>query len=101
MPDSSITLNASQRQRLLVTCKHVDRLLGDLQALLNPSETGSVFPEHVNDLTSVEQKTIEDYIARHNEDPIPFIWTKTAKQIITKVRRGRVALETVRQSRAI
>ncbi len=32
-----------------------------------------------------------DYIAHHNEDPVPFIWTKTAKQIITKVRRGRVA----------
>jgi hypothetical protein len=46
-------------------------------------------------------EAIEDYIAHHNEDPIPFIWTKTAKQIITKVRRGRVALETVRQSRAI
>ena len=46
-------------------------------------------------------EAIEDYIAHHNEDPIPFIWTKTAKQIITKVRRGRVALEAVRQSRAI
>src|ERR1035437_3232221 len=46
-------------------------------------------------------EAIEDYIAHHNEDPIPFIWTKKAKQIITKVRRGRVALETVRQSRAI
>ncbi len=46
-------------------------------------------------------EAIEDYIAHHNEDPVPFIWTKTAKQIITKVRRGRVALETVPQSRAI
>jgi transposase len=44
---------------------------------------------------------INDYIAHNNENPRPFIWTKTAKQIITKVRRGRVALEAVRQSRAI
>jgi hypothetical protein len=42
---------------------------------------------------------IEDYIAHHNKDPAPFIWTKTAKQIITKVRRGRVALESAGQSR--
>ena len=44
---------------------------------------------------------IEDYITHHNENPAPFIWTKTAKQIITKVRRGRVALEAVRQARVI
>ena len=30
-------------------------------------------------------EAIEDHIAHHNEDPIPFIRTKTAKQIITKV----------------
>ncbi len=46
-------------------------------------------------------ETIENYIARHNDDPTPFIWTKTAKQITTKVRRGRVALESASQSRAI
>jgi hypothetical protein len=46
-------------------------------------------------------EAIEDYTAHHNEDPTPFIWTGTAKQIITKVRRRRVALETLRQSRAI
>ena len=46
-------------------------------------------------------EAIEGYIDLNNEDPTPFIWTKTAKQIITKVRRGRVALEAVKQSRAI
>jgi hypothetical protein len=34
---------------------------------------------------------IEDYIAHHNADPKPYKWTKTAEQIIEKVRRGRVA----------
>jgi transposase len=46
-------------------------------------------------------EAIESYIAHNNENPRPFIWTKTADQIIAKVRRGRVALETVRQSRVI
>jgi transposase len=39
---------------------------------------------------------IEDYIAHHNDDPKPFVWTKTAEEIIEKVRRGRVALEQAR-----
>ena len=36
---------------------------------------------------------IEDYIAHHNADPKPYRWTKTAEEIIEKVRRGRVALQ--------
>jgi transposase len=36
---------------------------------------------------------IEDYIRHHNNDPKPYKWTKTADEIIEKVRRGRVALE--------
>ncbi len=35
---------------------------------------------------------IEDYVAHHNDDPKPYKWTKTAEEIIEKVRRGRVAL---------
>jgi transposase len=44
---------------------------------------------------------IEDYIALNNGHSSPFVWTKTAGQIIAKVRRGRVALEVVKQSRVI
>ncbi len=39
---------------------------------------------------------IEDYIANHNDDPKPFVWTKTAEEIIAKVKRGRVALDEAR-----
>ena len=80
-PTSSSWLNMVERWFAAITTKRIRR-----------GSFGSV-PELI--------EAIEDYIAHHNEDPIPFIWTKTAKQIITKVRRGRVALETVRQSRAI
>jgi hypothetical protein len=34
---------------------------------------------------------IETYLATHNQDPRPFIWTATTAQILEKVRRGRVA----------
>ena len=46
-------------------------------------------------------EVIEEYIEHNNENPKPFIWTKTAGEIIAKVRRGRVALEEVRQSRVV
>jgi len=36
---------------------------------------------------------IEDYIHHHNADPKPYKWTKTADEILDKVRRGRVVLE--------
>ncbi|MBM0260089.1 IS630 family transposase, partial [Micromonospora sp. 4G55] len=38
---------------------------------------------------------IEEYLRVHNDDPKPFVWTATAESILTKVRRGRVALQQV------
>jgi transposase len=38
---------------------------------------------------------IETYLKVTNEDPKPFAWTATAEQILAKVRRGRVALNTI------
>jgi hypothetical protein len=35
---------------------------------------------------------IESYIAEHNLDPKPFIWTAKAKDILAKVTRARAAL---------
>jgi hypothetical protein len=35
------------------------------------------------------------YLAVHNNDPKPFVWTATAESILAKVRRGRVALQQV------
>jgi transposase len=38
---------------------------------------------------------IETYLAAHNDNPEPFTWTATTEQILNKVRRGRVTLETI------
>jgi len=62
--DHHITLNGSQRQHLLVTCKHIDRLLSDIEATLNIAGSKTVFPNYVNDVTPAQRKTIEDYITR-------------------------------------
>jgi len=37
---------------------------------------------------------IEAYLEANNNDPKPFVWTATADEILDKVRRGRVALES-------
>ena len=44
----------------------------------------------VNDLVDA----IETWAEHWNDNPTPFTWTKTADDIITKVRRGRTALTT-------
>lgn len=38
---------------------------------------------------------IDEYLARHNQDPKPFIWTKSANDILEKVTRARRALKGV------
>jgi transposase len=42
--------------------------------------------------------TIDTWAARWNDDPHPFIWHRTADEIITKVQRGRAALNRVTES---
>jgi hypothetical protein len=38
-------------------------------------------------------QAITDYVARHNDNPKPFIWTATAADILEKVKRGRKRLD--------
>ncbi len=40
---------------------------------------------------------IEEYLTAHNTDPKPFVWTATADDILAKIARGRVALQSVNQ----
>jgi hypothetical protein len=62
--ENDSTLNPSQRQRLLGTCKHIDRLLGDIEETLNAVASKSAFPEYVGDITPQQRKTIEEHITR-------------------------------------
>jgi len=50
--------------------------------------------------TSVDAliEAIEQFSRAHNKDLKPFVWSATADEIIEKVRRGRVALETLNQN---
>jgi hypothetical protein len=62
--DAHISLNASQRQHLLITCKHVDKLLADIEETLNTAGAKTVFPNYVDDVTTEQRKALEDCIAR-------------------------------------
>jgi hypothetical protein len=39
--------------------------------------------------------SIEEFMAAHNDEPKPFVWTATAESIPAKIHRGRVALQQV------
>lgn len=41
------------------------------------------------------EKAIYEYIKHHNEHPRPFVWTKTAEEIVKKVNRCKAVLETL------
>ena len=43
---------------------------------------------------SLRDVAIEDYVAHHNTDPKPFIWTKSARDILQKVIRANSRLSS-------
>jgi transposase len=44
---------------------------------------------------------IHDYLDSHNADPKPFVWTKTAKVILEKERRGLERLEAIKSGNQV
>jgi len=57
-------LNEHQKRHLRVTCQYVDKLLADIESILNSSASKAAFPRYVLDVTPVQRRTIEDYISR-------------------------------------
>lgn len=43
-------------------------------------------------------EAIDVWASHWNDDPQPFVWTKTVDDIITKVKRGRATLDRVTES---
>ncbi len=44
------------------------------------------------------EEAIELWAEHWNDDPKPFVWRKTAEEIVAKVRRGRLALASVKNA---
>jgi GTP-binding protein EngB required for normal cell division len=61
---SADRLNEFQAGRLRITCQYVDKLLGDIQTILNSTTSKAAFPRYAFDVAPAQRQTIEDYIAR-------------------------------------
>jgi len=60
-PDS---LNSSHKLHLLTSFNYVDELLSDIESVLASSTSKSPFPKYQGDLSPVQIKVVQDYIAR-------------------------------------
>jgi GTP-binding protein EngB required for normal cell division len=57
-------LNESQARRLRVTCQYIDKMLGDVEGVLNTAASKAAFPRYSPDIAPVQCRTIEDYLSR-------------------------------------
>jgi hypothetical protein len=57
-------LNEFQAARLRVACQYVDRLLSEIEVILNAPESKSPFPRYIADVELAQRQTIEEYIAQ-------------------------------------
>jgi len=58
------SLNSNHERRLTVTCRHIDKLLAELEGALNVSGSKLAFPQYVPDLSPAQRRVIEDYVNR-------------------------------------
>jgi GTP-binding protein EngB required for normal cell division len=57
-------LNESQARRLRVTCQYIDKILADVEGILNTAASKAAFPRYSPDIAPVQRRTIEDYVSR-------------------------------------
>jgi GTP-binding protein EngB required for normal cell division len=58
------SLNSNHERRLSVTCRHIDKLLAEMESTLNVSTSKLAFPQYAPDLSPAQRRVIEDYIGR-------------------------------------
>jgi GTP-binding protein EngB required for normal cell division len=58
------SLNSSHKLHLLSSFKYVDELLSDIESVLASSTSKSPFPKYQGDLSPVQIKVVQDYVAR-------------------------------------
>jgi GTP-binding protein EngB required for normal cell division len=57
-------LNEHQKRHLLSNCQYADKLLSDIEAILQASQSKSAFPKYSGSLAPSQARVVEDYIAR-------------------------------------
>jgi predicted GTPase len=61
------SLNEAQRRRLFSSAQYTDKLLSEVEAILNAAESNSIFPKYVADLSPAQAQLIRSYIARFRD----------------------------------
>lgn len=64
MTNGSNSLNSNHERRLSVTCRHIDKLLAEMESALNVSASKLAFPQYALDLSPAQRRVVEDYISR-------------------------------------
>jgi GTP-binding protein EngB required for normal cell division len=57
-------LNENQQTRLRITCRHIDKLLSNIEDILHAATSQSPFPRYIVDLNPAQIRVIEDHIRR-------------------------------------
>ncbi|WP_273250967.1 hypothetical protein [Sediminimonas qiaohouensis] len=67
--------------------------------LIPPSRRSAIRLTRAGDSVDDLEGAIYDYLLLHNAKPKPFVWSKTAEDIITRERRALDALDEIRGNR--
>jgi GTP-binding protein EngB required for normal cell division len=104
--DSAPRVNENQARRLSVTCKYIDRIIGDIEEILNSAASKAAFPQYIQDIPPIQRRTIEDYLARIRSQlarvldgqgiPRPDAWCPTTRAIYTCLTTIDIAAEELR-----
>lgn len=63
-------LNPNHARRLSVTCRHIDKLLADMEEALRVSSSRQAFPQYIADVPPAHQRVIEQGISRMRKELI-------------------------------
>jgi GTP-binding protein EngB required for normal cell division len=61
---SGESLNPYQANRLRVTCQYIDKMLAEIEGILDASTSKAALPRYSSDILPAQRRTIDDYIAR-------------------------------------
>ena len=61
---SATGLNEFQARNLTVTCQHIDKMIGEMEQVLNSAASKAAFPKYLGDIASPQRRTLEDYFSR-------------------------------------
>jgi len=57
-------LNENQARGVRVSCQYIDRLLGEIETILNSAGSNAAFPQYIPDISPSGRSAMEEFVAR-------------------------------------